>query len=259
MSKDKADGQESEQSMEDILASIRKIISDDDEPEGSSGSSSGCDEDDEDASGAYSAGDDGDADDAGDDDDILELSDPLPDEEPEAVAASASSAAAPAMEDDDSDASDLLVMEDADEEAASSAASAEPETEAETNVGVADAEADDDDEFGLVFEDAPEEPEPEPEVEVNEEPVLAEQPMDQAQSGLLSAEAAALSAGALASLRSGDAITGAMGIGRGDTVEGLVAELLKPMLKQWLDIHLPSMVENLVREEIQRIQRQDKD
>ena len=51
-----------------------------------------------------------------------------------------------------------------------------------------------------------------------------------------------------------------MGIGAsGNTVEALVADLLKPMLKQWLDIHLPSMVENLVREEIQRIQRQDKD
>ena len=77
MSKDKADGQESEQSMEDILASIRKIISDEDEPEDGSSSSSYAD--DEDISDAESAGDVDDA----DDDDVLELSDPLPDDEPE--------------------------------------------------------------------------------------------------------------------------------------------------------------------------------
>ena len=110
----------------------------------------------------------------------------------------------------------------------------------------------DDDEYGLVFEDAPEEPE----AESAEDAAVA---AGVAASGLLSPEAAALSAGALASLRNSDAISGKMGIGGGNTVEALVAELLKPMLKQWLDIHLPSMVENLVREEIQRIQRQDED
>ena len=67
--------------------------------------------------------------------------------------------------------------------------------------------------------------------------------------------AAALSATALAALKG--RISGAMPIGaQGGTVEGLVQELLRPMLKQWLDVHLPSMVETLVREEIQRIERQ---
>lgn len=37
------------------------------------------------------------------------------------------------------------------------------------------------------------------------------------------------------------------------TVEGLVQELLKPMLKEWLDENLPKMVERLVREEIERL------
>lgn len=249
MSKDKADGQESEQSMEDILASIRKIISDEDEPEDGSSSSSYAD--DEDASNAES---DSDVDDA--DDDILELSDPLPDDEPEPVAASSASAVAdePDQNGDEADAGDLLVVEDMEEaeEAVSEASSVAAEAEAD----------DDDDEFGLVFEDAPEESEEEIEEDM-EEPELVVAPHasgDANQSGLLSPEAAALSAGALASLRSGDSITGAMGVGaNGNTVEALVADLLKPMLKQWLDIHLPSMVENLVREEIQRIQRQDKD
>lgn len=255
MSKDKADGQESEQSMEDILASIRKIISDDDEPEDGSGSSSYAD-DDEDVSGAYSAGEDDDD----DDDDVLELSDPLPDDEPQSAAASS---AEPSAEDGEADAGDLLIVEDMEEEAMSEASAvpadtaveAEPEAEADTNSD------DDDDEFGLVFEDAPEEAEDESVQEADEpEAVVASQSAEMMQSGLLSPEAAALSAGALAALRNGDAVTGAMGIGsNGNTVEALVADLLKPMLKQWLDIHLPSMVENLVREEIQRIQRQDKD
>ena len=119
-----------------------------------------------------------------------------------------------------------------------------------------------DNHFGLVFEERPGRTRGRIGEDV-EEPEVAAAPQasaDALQSGLLSPEAAALTAGALASLRSGDSITGAMGIGAsGNTVEALVADLLKPMLKQWLDIHLPSMVENLVCEEIQRIQRQDKD
>jgi hypothetical protein len=36
-------------------------------------------------------------------------------------------------------------------------------------------------------------------------------------------------------------------------LEVLVKDALKPVLKQWLDDHLPSMVEELVRQEIQRL------
>ena len=39
------------------------------------------------------------------------------------------------------------------------------------------------------------------------------------------------------------------------TLEDLVAEMLKPMLKEWLDDNLPSLVERLVQEEIQRVSR----
>lgn len=39
----------------------------------------------------------------------------------------------------------------------------------------------------------------------------------------------------------------------GATVEDLVLEALRPMLKQWLDANLPGMVENLVQKEIRRI------
>jgi cell pole-organizing protein PopZ len=39
------------------------------------------------------------------------------------------------------------------------------------------------------------------------------------------------------------------------TLDDLVAEMLRPMLKSWLDENLPSLVERLVRSEIDRITR----
>jgi uncharacterized protein len=41
----------------------------------------------------------------------------------------------------------------------------------------------------------------------------------------------------------------------GRTVEELVSELLRPMLKTWLDDNLPALVEQLVRAEIERVSR----
>lgn len=72
---------------------------------------------------------------------------------------------------------------------------------------------------------------------------------------LLSETTQAATAAALASL------TGAVGqqgggqpvTAGGRTLEDLVAELLKPMLKQWLDNNLPPLVERLVRQEIERL------
>ena len=37
------------------------------------------------------------------------------------------------------------------------------------------------------------------------------------------------------------------------SLEGLTRELLRPMLKDWLDSHLPSLVEGMVAKEIERI------
>ncbi len=42
---------------------------------------------------------------------------------------------------------------------------------------------------------------------------------------------------------------------RGRMVEELVSELMRPMLKTWLDENLPAIVERLVRAEIERISR----
>ncbi len=41
--------------------------------------------------------------------------------------------------------------------------------------------------------------------------------------------------------------------GGGPTIEDLVRAELRPLLKDWLDIHLPSLVERLVRAEIERV------
>jgi cell pole-organizing protein PopZ len=40
-----------------------------------------------------------------------------------------------------------------------------------------------------------------------------------------------------------------------DEIEAMTREILRPMIKTWLDEHLPSLVERLVRAEIQRVAR----
>jgi cell pole-organizing protein PopZ len=40
-----------------------------------------------------------------------------------------------------------------------------------------------------------------------------------------------------------------------DDTSAKVEQVLRPMLKEWLDKHLPAMVERIVREEIDRIAR----
>ena len=41
----------------------------------------------------------------------------------------------------------------------------------------------------------------------------------------------------------------------GRTLEDLVREMLRPLLKAWLDDNLPGMVERIVRAEIERVSR----
>jgi cell pole-organizing protein PopZ len=45
----------------------------------------------------------------------------------------------------------------------------------------------------------------------------------------------------------------------GRTLEDMVLELMRPMLKQWLDQNLPPIVDRLVQKEIERISRRSKD
>jgi len=39
----------------------------------------------------------------------------------------------------------------------------------------------------------------------------------------------------------------------GPTLEDLARDTLRPLIKQWLDAHLPALVERLVRIEIERV------
>jgi cell pole-organizing protein PopZ len=104
------------------------------------------------------------------------------------------------------------------------------------------------------------EPEPEPYIEP-EEDIAFEEPVMSAQStygssapaapSLLSNDAATAASAAFGALAS-SMLTSA---GGSKTLEDLVADMLKPMLKQWLDQNLPGLVEQLVREEIERVAR----
>ncbi len=51
------------------------------------------------------------------------------------------------------------------------------------------------------------------------------------------------------------ALSNSMFTGDSRTVDELVREMLRPMLKAWLDDNLPSLVERLVRAEIERVSR----
>jgi cell pole-organizing protein PopZ len=80
---------------------------------------------------------------------------------------------------------------------------------------------------------------------------------------LVSNQAANAAAGALAGLAAasrkpdiGD-VRGLMGVGNGSmTLEEIVRSEMRPILKAWLDEHLPPLVERLVQREIKRITRQ---
>jgi cell pole-organizing protein PopZ len=99
-------------------------------------------------------------------------------------------------------------------------------------------------------------PPPEPAFETK--PVAAAEPPPKGDR-LLSGAAAAASIAAMsqltAPLRSAQGGSVSMG-DAGRTLEDLVRELLRPMLKDWLDAQLPKIVERLVQEEIQRMSRE---
>jgi hypothetical protein len=92
------------------------------------------------------------------------------------------------------------------------------------------------------------------------EPAPAEAPSARAEQraaaefDLLSERAASSAAAAFSGLLG--SVSGARGVPLGDgakTLEELVKDLLRPMLKDWLDRNLPSLVERLVAREIAKI------
>jgi cell pole-organizing protein PopZ len=52
-----------------------------------------------------------------------------------------------------------------------------------------------------------------------------------------------------------DALSASLALQSAELAENMTREILRPMLKSWLDENLPSLVERLVRTEIQRVAR----
>lgn len=235
-------GTQAEPSMEEILASIRRIISEDGEEEGAEGAEASEAE----ASEAVDAAGDADpaeeeatpiedlmvADDGADDeDDVLELTDiaeadpePQPEPEPEPE---------PEM-----------------------AAAPDPEPEPEpAPEPVVDDPFDTGEDSDLMAIDRT--PEPEPEPEPAPAPLAAPIPVANTAptpepTSLMSEEATAAATAAFDRLSDDMRISGE---GESGTLEGLVQDLLRPMMKAWLDDNLPAIVEAAVAEEVERVGR----
>jgi len=190
---------EQEPSMEEILASIRRIISDDDkEMEAAAQENEEAPEDEEELAV----------------EEMVAMAEPEPESEP----------VAEEVDDDDDDILDLTDME------------------------VPDPEP-------LFEEQAYKEPEPEPiapPVSPSPAPPPAPTP---APDNLVSPPQAGEASGSFERLTEKlNEDYSELPIGNGAvTLEGLTRELVRPMLKEWLDQHLPMTVERLVREEIERL------
>ena len=111
--------------------------------------------------------------------------------------------------------------------------------------------------------DAADEPAPPPPAD---EPAAAPDPQPTAApayDALVGESAAASAASAFAGLHASfkkpepapSAGSNAIPFVSGNTVEAMVAEMLRPMLKDWLDANLPAIVEAEVRKEVERIAR----
>lgn len=226
-----------EPTMEEILASIRKIISEDDpetSPRAEDASGSGDDEDSEPMELTQMVSEDG---------SVVDLR-----AEPRA-----SLVALTEDGDEDSDEETEDVLDDRGT-AADQAAVVEPLVPEGTRVHAEMVDEDLLDDDGDVELDVREgdvdqaeiapEPEAEPEPEA---PTVPRQKLD----GLVSPDVAAAAAAAMARLK--DSLAAGTPVGGGKTMEDLVSDAMMPHLKAWLDENLPQLVERVVREEIEKI------
>jgi uncharacterized protein len=99
----------------------------------------------------------------------------------------------------------------------------------------------------------PADPQPQPPVQEAETPV---ENRDSKPDALISDPAASASTQAFASLAKEVAPKDDEPLpGSGQTVEQLVAEMMRPMLKEWLDSNLPALVERVVQDEISKLRK----
>ena len=266
-----AEKAQAEPTMEEILASIRKIISD--EGDGSHAASRPARK--EEPSVSVNVTDDDDFEDLSLDD-VIERTGG----DAEALGQESEDTVDPIGERDDGDSLLTDVDESMFDELTADEASSPPETETEFDeieefdlgaVNLDDEEpvlanqagpepAEEDDEWDRDYpatDSAPEiEREPEPRAP---EPAMLRGRIEstasqEAESGLTDERIAGAAASALGKLMVKQAEeTGETA--NPNTLEGLMTELLRPMIKEWLDANLPAIVERKVEEEVQRIAR----
>ena len=219
-----AEQAQKEPTMEEILSSIRKIIADDDAPVAEEAQP-------EDVS-------------VFDDEDDLSVEPTAVESEEDVLAAISQSMNEVTEEldtasaDAEEDSFDFAVEEDSFE--------AFDENEFDAVEDIAELEAEPvEDAFEPVAAAAPE---PQPEPELSEEP-----PMSAKAAPLTDTATVTAAAGALGKLLSN--VEFGEEAGGTTTIESLVREMLRPMLKEWLDENLPAIVEKQVAAEVQRIAR----
>lgn len=101
----------------------------------------------------------------------------------------------------------------------------------------------------------------EEELELRERESAPVQPPLPPDGGLIAPETAATTAGTLSGLVAAvDRAHGGSALGDGNrTIEDLVKEVMRPMVKDWLDENLPALTERLVRREVERLARHAED
>jgi cell pole-organizing protein PopZ len=218
---------EQEPSIEEILASIRQIISDDDEVEVKK----------EDAvevpleSPVHETSDD-----------VLELTEEDLIERDEASKEDLTS------DDVEETAEEAVVEEIIIEEAVDEAVEEVVDTEPE------DVEIELRDRLEEIRTAAVDEPEPEP--EIKEEPEMP--PKNPVPSDILSSSTQAAALGSLNKLASKMPINNPRSYD-GVTLEDIAREMLHPMLREWMDDNLPPMVERIVQKELEKLARRSMD
>lgn len=101
----------------------------------------------------------------------------------------------------------------------------------------------------LVHEEDPHVPEPNP----DDTQTVAERPSSEPASGLVAPDVAAAATASVGALLRTLTERGAQISRGGPTLEDMVREEMRPLLKDWLDANLPALVERLVRAEIERL------
>jgi cell pole-organizing protein PopZ len=98
-------------------------------------------------------------------------------------------------------------------------------------------------------------PSPPPRVEPREEPRPEPRPEPRMENNeLLSANTASAASQSFAGLAGAVSSSRGVPLGGGQrTIEELVKEMLRPMLKQWLDANLPGLVQRIVEREVAKL------